>query len=259
MNNILLALYNFLPSSLRSFAASLRGVYLRSWRYGPETDSLVEEILERETWSPDKWLTWREERLAFALHRAATKVPYYQEQWAKRRAQGDRSSWEYVENWEVLEKDVVRQNPHAFISEDCNLKDMFHHHTSGTTGKPLNLWERRETVRTWYAYFEARCRRWNGVSRRDRWAMLGGQLVIPVKQTRPPFWVWNAPLHQLYMSSYHLSPKLIPYYLDALNRYHIKYIYGYSSALYSLAQEGLRLGRKDVKLSVAILIPGIGK
>ena len=218
----------------------------------PETDKLVEEILERESWSPEKWLAWREERLTFALHRAATKVPYYRERWARRRSIGDRSSWDYLENWEILEKDSVRENPHVFIADDCNLKKMFHHHTSGTTGKPLNLWERRETVRTWYALFEARCRHWNGVSRRDRWAMLGGQLVVPVKQSCPPFWVWNAALNQLYMSSYHLSPKLIPYYLDALNRYNIKYIYGYSSALHALAQEGLRLGRKDVKLSVAI-------
>ncbi|MCA9470088.1 MAG: phenylacetate--CoA ligase family protein [Nitrospira sp.] len=252
MNNAWVTLYNLLPPPFRSLAASLRGFYLRSWRYGPETDKLVQEILERESWSARKWFTWREERLAFALHRAATKVPYYRERWARRRALGDRVSWECLENWEILEKDTVRQNPYAFIADDCNLKDMFHHHTSGTTGKPLNLWERRETVRAWYAYFEARCRQWNGVSRRDRWAMLGGQLVVPVVQACPPFWVWNAALNQLYMSSYHLAPKFISSYLDALIHYDIKYIYGYSSALYSLAQEGLRLGRKDVALSAAI-------
>lgn len=252
MSSALLTLYNLMPSSLRSLAASFRGVYLRSWRYGPETERLVEEILERESWSSGKWLVWQEERLGFALHRAATKVPYYRDQWAKRRSQGDRSSWDYLENWEVLEKDSLRQNSRAFISDDCKVKDMFHNHTSGTTGKPLNLWESRETVRKWYAFFEARCRLWNGVSRLDRWAMLGGQLVTPINQSHPPFWVWNAALKQLYMSSYHLSPTFIPFYFDALNRYNIKYIYGYSSALYSLAEEGLRLGRKDVQMSVVI-------
>ena len=35
--------------------------------------------------------------------------------------------------------------------------------------------------------------------------VLGGQLVAPVTQTKPPFWVWNAGLNQLYLSSYHLS------------------------------------------------------
>jgi phenylacetate-CoA ligase len=54
------------------------------------------------------------------------------------------------------------------------------------------------------------------------------------------------------MSSYHLTPELIPYYLDALVRYRIKYLWGYSSALYTLAQEALRLGLNDLKLTVAI-------
>ena len=252
MNRTLVDLYNLMPSSIRNVAASARGYYLRSWRYGSETERLVEEILERESWSAEKWVDWQEERLTFVLNRAATQVPYYREQWASRRFRGDRASWDYIENWEILEKDFLRQNPLAFIADDCNTRYMFHNHTSGTTGKPLNLWESRSTLRKWYAFFEARCRHWYGVSRFDNWAMLGGQLVAPINQSRPPFWVWNSPLKQLYMSSYHLAPVFIPYYLDALKRYDITYLYGYSSALYSLAEEGLRLGRNDVKMAVVI-------
>ena len=47
-------------------------------------------------------------------------------------------------------------------------------------------------------------------------AKLGGQVVTPGRQQEPPFWVWNGGLKQLYMSSYHLAPKLIEHYLDAL-------------------------------------------
>ena len=54
------------------------------------------------------------------------------------------------------------------------------------------------------------------------------------------------------MSSYHLAPDLIPHYLDALKKYRIKYIFGYTSSLYALAQEILRLGRKDLQMTVAI-------
>src|SRR5262249_43089394 len=108
------------------------------------------------------------------------------------------------------------------------------------------------TVRAWYALMEARWRRWYGVSRHDRWAILGGQLVTPVAQRRPPFWVWNAALRQLYMSSYHLAPHLIPYYLDALRRHRIQYLWGYPSALHALAQEAVRRQRRDLKMTVAI-------
>src|SRR5213079_3598522 len=121
-----------------------------------------------------------------------------------------------------------------------------------TTGKPLVLWRTHQTMRSLHALAVARTRAWHGVSRRDRWAMLGGQLVVPTASRRPPFWVWNAALRQLYMSTYHLAPDLVPHYLDALRRYEIVYLLGYPSALYALAQEVLRLGRGDVTMRVAI-------
>jgi phenylacetate-CoA ligase len=243
MSSLPLQIYHALPPPLRSAAASLRGYCLRSWRYGPETERLVAEALERETWSRERWRSWQQEQLSRLLHRAATKVPYYRQIWEERRRRGDRSSWERLESWPILEKEAVRTNPLAFVADDCNVRRMYHEHTSGTTGKPLDLWWSREMVRAWYALFEARWRRWYGVSRHDRWAILGGQLVAPVARRHPPFWVWNAALNQLYMSAYHLSPALLPHYLDALKRYRIRYLWGYTSALFALAQEALRWGR----------------
>jgi phenylacetate-CoA ligase len=70
--------------------------------------------------------------------------------------------------------------------------------------------------------------------------MIGGQLVAPIERRRPPFWVWNAGLNQLYLSSYHLAPEAIPSYLDALGRYRIQYLLGYTSSLYALAVTALR-------------------
>lgn len=40
MSETLLRLYHRLPNPMRSIAASLRGLYLRNWRYGPETEQL---------------------------------------------------------------------------------------------------------------------------------------------------------------------------------------------------------------------------
>ena len=105
MTDTLLKAYHGLPAPLRSVAASLRGLYLSYWRYGSETERLVEEALDRESWTPGQWKAWHEERLAHVLHRAATRVPYYREQWAARRRRGDRASWEYLENWPILEKE----------------------------------------------------------------------------------------------------------------------------------------------------------
>jgi phenylacetate-CoA ligase len=241
----MLRLYHRFPGPIRSLVATSHGFYLRSWRFGPETEALAAEAIEREKWSHNQWKSWQSERLAYVLHRAATRVPYYREQWASRRRRGDHVSWEYLENWPVLEKEPLTANPKAFLADDADVHRMFYDHTSGTSGIPLSLWLAKDTVRRWFAMIEARWHRWYGVSRHDRWAMVCGQLIAPVGQTKPPFWVWNAGLKQLYMSSYHLSPDFISSYLEALQQYHVKYLFGYSSSLYALAQEALRLNARS--------------
>jgi phenylacetate-CoA ligase len=246
------ALYRRLPISVRSVAATAQGLRLSWWRYGRVAETAAMEAQERDYWSRAQWAAWREERLAYVLHRAATRVPYYREQWAARRRRGDKSSWEVLANWPILEKEEVRRAPRAFVADDCSVRRMFHLRTSGTTGMPLDIWRTRETVQALYGIGTTRTRGWHGVTLRDRRAMLGGQIVTPVEQQRPPFWVWNAALHQLYMSIQHLAPDLIPYYLDALARYRIRYIAGYPSSIHTLAEEALRLGRDDLRMVVVL-------
>jgi len=250
VNRRLVGLYHRLPTPARNAAAAMRGLYLRAWRYGPETDRMADEAIEREQWSPGQWAAWRSERLGTVLERAATRVPYYRDQWAARRRAGDRASWEVLENWPILEKETVRQLGIGLLADDCDSRRMFHEHTSGTTGTSLDLWWSRVTVRGWYALFEARWRRWYGVTRNDRWAIIGGQLVTPVARRTPPFWVWNPALRQLYLSAYHLAPDLVPFYLDAMRRYRIRHLFGYSSALHALALGAGAGGATNLHLAV---------
>jgi phenylacetate-CoA ligase len=226
----------------------MRGWYLHRSRYGKGSDELAAEAKERDQWTAAQWETWRRERLAYVLHRAATRVPFYRAHWQERRRRGDRASWEILENWPLLDKDAVRVDPHAFIADDCDPKKLFHDHTSGTTGTPVETWRSRLSLAMLYAITDTRTRGWENVPEGVRWARLGGQLVTPVRQRKPPFWVWNAAMRQLYLSSYHLAPDLIPHYLDALVRYRIVYLAGYPSSLFALAQEALRLGRRDLHM-----------
>ncbi len=240
MNISVHTFYNALPYTARSWMASARGYYLRSLRYGPETERLVAAALERDTWTAVQWSAWQDERLARLLHHAATRVPFYRDHWAERRRSGDRASPEILENWPLLEKDDLRRTPQSFVADNCRPGRMQHLHTSGTSGKPLNLWRSVATNREWYALFEARCWRWHGVDRFSCWANLAGQLVTPVTTRTPPFWVWNRALYQLYMSSYHLAPDLVPHYLAALENHRVKYLSGYASSLHALANGVLR-------------------
>lgn len=232
-------IYHRLPYPMKVLAASARGRYLSRWRYSAATESMVNEFLSHEQWSADRWRIWQEERLATILRRAAADVPYYREQWAQRRANGDKASPDLLENWPLLSKEALRREPRAFLADDCDPEEMYFERTGGTTGTQQYLWLSKETLGAWFALFEARSRRWYGVGRHDRWAILGGQLVAPVRRDKPPFWVWNMAMHQLYLSVYHLSPKNIPAYLGAIRDHRIVYLLGYPSAIYRLALEML--------------------
>lgn len=238
--------YYLLPPVLQSAVASVHGFRLQRMRYGADTGALIAEAHEREGWSQAQWAAWREENLRALLHRARTQVPYYRDYWK------GRSGWEDLANWPLLEKAELRRDPRRFLADDCDPARMYAERTSGSSGTPLTLWWSHETVRRWYAMFEARWRNWYGVNRHDKWAILGGQLVAPVERRKPPYWVWNAGMNQLYLSSYHLTNDAIPSYLDEIERRGIRYLFGYSSALASLASGALAAGRKPGGLRVAI-------
>ena len=248
----LLSIYQRLPYPFKILAASIRGYHLRWWRYGKDTERWVEEALEREFWSEEQWSAWRQERLSYVLHRAATQVPYYRDYWQQQRRMGNTASWEVLENWPILQKETLRRSPEAFVAEDCDLRGMYCDHTSGTTGTPLKIWQSRKTVRQWYALFEARWRRWYGISRDDRWAILGGQLVTSFDQVKPPFWVWNAGMRQLYCSTYHINQENVGSYLLAMSKYRVKYLLGYPSAIYAMALQAARLKLTPPTLEVII-------
>jgi phenylacetate-CoA ligase len=128
-----LKLYHRLPYPFKVVAASARGRRLKRWRYGPETEDLVAGFLAHDGWSKEQWRRWQEERLAFVLHHAATQVPFYRDQWGRRRRAGDRAAWDKLENWPLLTKESLRREPRSFLAIGCDHGSMFYEHTSGTT------------------------------------------------------------------------------------------------------------------------------
>jgi phenylacetate-CoA ligase len=252
MSKLLLSVYHALPAPVQPVIASLRGAYLRRWRYGPKTDQLVREALERDFWSPRQWHDWQRRELGQLLQHACVQVRFYREQWGGRQRDGTAGSPSNLADWPILERQEVQAGSKRFLADGCGSRKMFCDRTGGTTSPSLKIWQSRQTVRRWYALFEARCRHWYGVSRHDNWGMLGGQLVAPVARRRPPFWVWNSSLNQLYLSSYHLAPDLIPDYLRALRSYKVRYLIGFTSALYTIAREILETKLDVPQLKVII-------
>jgi phenylacetate-CoA ligase len=254
MNPALARLYRAAPPAVQGMAASAWGRWLSWTRFGKDSEQRVAEALERDRWPADRLRAWREERLAEMLDHAARRVPYYRAQWDERRRRGDRAATDRLENWPTLPKEELRRDPSRFLADDAR-RPLLAERTSGTTGTPLTVWLDRSAVRGWFAAYEARIRRWNGVTRFDPWANLGGQLVVPRERARPPFWVWNSGMRQLYLSSYHLAPGRAASYAEALREHGVRSAIGYPSSLASLASfaagEGVALPPLEVVVTNA--------
>lgn len=249
MSELLSSLYQLLPSPVRSIVASARGLQLQVRRFGRDTEQLIAESLERECWSPERWRTWQGDQLATLLAFAARTVPFYRDYW--RAHGGGAEARQDLSRWPIITKSDVRAFPDAFRSSSGTLRQ-YREITSGSTGTPLELWHSRSTLKRWYALTEARARGWYGVDRVQRWGHLGGQPVISPARQSPPYWVWNQPMHQLYLSSYHIAPATAAAYLDALRRYRVCYLLGYPSSLCALARAGLDAGLEPPPLQVVI-------
>lgn len=239
-------LYHRAPYPVRVLAASARGLVLQRRRYGPGTDRLVEEVLGRENWSSGEWEGWREERLAQVLRIACDHVSAYR---GLHVPAG--SALDGLNSFPLLPKQQLRADPASFVRDDPP-RQLVTEHTSGTTATPLTLTISREEYREWYALFEARWRRWYGVSRHDRWAIVGGQPVVPPGATAPPFWVWNAAMRQLYLSSYHVAPHTAASYVQAIGQHRVEYMLGYPSSMHALAEACRAAGLRPEPLRVVI-------
>lgn len=228
MNKI--AIYQQLPNFIKSLLASFYGMRLQKRRTYLR-DTLEEIFRERATWNQAEYLNWQKNAVTEMLVYAAQKVPYYRNYWTGK----DQSYIGDINAWPILDKDIVRNHPTQFISDDFNIKDLSVMHTSGTSGKPMTIYLSKESFGLWYALYDLRIKKENGVDPfKDAYGTFAGQLICAQNQTKAPFWVHNQLGKQVYFSSYHLNENNIQSYVKAMVDYKLTYLMGYTSALHSV-------------------------
>ncbi|MDA0130019.1 phenylacetate--CoA ligase family protein [Vibrio sp. MarTm2] len=107
--------------------------------------------------------------------------------------------------------------------------------TSGTTGTPLTIKQTKESVEFERA-FANRQRRWAGFEKGDRRAWLRGDMIVPIKQSKAPFWRYSYFEDMILLSSYHMTRQALPMYIDAMVEYGVDVIQAYPSSVLTLAR-----------------------
>jgi phenylacetate-CoA ligase len=141
-----------------------------------------------------------------------------------------------------LEKVDYRECPESFLARDVPPARLRKGKTSGTTGTALPLWYTPETLAEEYATVW-RLRLTCGVRLSDPHLSFGGQIVVPFGQTQPPFWRTNHYGRQRLFSLYHMTPKNLCAYVDAIHAASARYVQGYPSSLHLVGRAMLEMGR----------------
>lgn len=247
-------IYAFLPVPLQNVATSLKGWQFDRLRYRSASFHATARTLEQnERLSSDAV-----QELQFSMFRefaeyCYARSPYYHGLWnSKGIHPNDIRHREDIRLIPIVPKQDLRQRTGEFLTQKIR-RGMTAVHTSGTTGSPLTVYFSAEDIGKRYAFLE-RCRRWAGVRIGQRRATFTGRNLVPQGQNQPPFWRYNYPGKQLLFSSYHLSPRNLPAYRDALERFQPEMIDGYPSAIHILADHILQRGGFRDKEVRAILV-----
>ena len=214
--------------------ASIKGAYLKNIRYDSTTPQRIEKYLERESWNKKNWQEWIDSKLNETLYNAREYVPFYQKYWSECE-----KSYEELKNWPIITKQKINEFPDLFIDARFKKSQLYHDHTSGTTGTPLDIYLDYDSVKEQYALFEARVKQKYNIELDEPWAIIGAQRVTDVNRKTPPFWVYNYASCQLYLSSLHIAKWSVTDYVNALVKYQPKYLVGYTNSIFELAREML--------------------
>ena len=148
-----------------------------------------------------------------------------------------------------LEKEILRTSPSKFLVKPAITIPA---HTSGTTGTPLKLKRDLHSIAReaagFFSWFQNA-----GRSPEDLLIELRGDMVVSASISSPPFGIRDRVFNRYVFSSYHLSDKNIPWYIEQIKKSGAKFIYAYPSSAYLIADFLKRTGQSSLNLKTVFL------
>lgn len=229
------SLYPRLPIFLQHVACWYYGKKEARIRFGELFHRRLAELMESENWSAAEIEAYQNERLCRLIEHAYESVPYYRDLMnsLKLNPQDIRSRNDLAK-LPLLTKEDVRHNLDRFVSAQAHPRDLILRHTSGTTGKSLHFYSSKPGIAFQWAVWWRHRQRF-GLEPTDWHANFTGKLVVPPKQTSPPYWRWNRPMQQVLINMHHLTPPKIADIVAFLNRHSFEFYSGYPSIIHALA------------------------
>lgn len=252
-SEIIRSLYDASPAVLQDLMASIYGYRKNAFRYKHPKSKFWEAFYRDQlTWSEDQLREYQWNEFKTTLQQAFENVPFYRDRFRQLGlTPDDIKHADDVNKLPYTTKDDLRDHGKRIISEAFDPAEIAAHPTSGSTGQPLYLYSAREAIVRNHAVRWSQCR--PGLRRGMPSANFTGLEIVKPARAKPPFWRTNYASRQRLYSVFHMSDQTLPAYVDDLNRFQPDWLYGYPSAIYTLAEFMERTDRRLTKSLRAVV------
>lgn len=197
---------------------------------------LYRQIAQTQWYTSDQLEAFQLEQFQRLVRHAWETVPYYRRVMAEHGIHPDDiRRLEDVRRFPIMSKDDLRRAGDEIVSTRYRRAFLSTAHTGGTTGLPVPVKRDPWSIAREHA-FVRRQFDWAGVRTSDRCAYLEGRTVAPPGQRPPSYHYYDAVMRELTLSAFHLTPDVVPHYVNLMKAYRIKALIAYPSAAYVLAK-----------------------
>jgi phenylacetate-coenzyme A ligase PaaK-like adenylate-forming protein len=193
----------------------------------------VQTLLSRERLSRERLDAITDRLLTQSLQAAVRRIPRYRQLGEKLRSGNIRAV--LAEHFPIIEKSDLIERRCEFYPHGAARPWTIVGRTSGTSGTPLQVFRSLPSV-LWENAIVERHFRWSGYRPGMRRAYLRGDLVVPLDQGKPPYWLMNRYNNQLIISSRHLREDCVDDIINELERFAPFMMEAYPSTAYELAR-----------------------
>lgn len=250
-------LYRHSPLPFQHALVSAYGMLKRWERLTPTFRHYIDELEQTQWWSLTELQGLWEERLQALIRHAYENVPYYRRIFDERKLKpSDIQTADDLYKLPVLTKQGVRRYRAELRARNIPDSRVTTGRTGGTTGIPLHFVLDKERVVFDHALIH-RHWSWAGYRPGDCLVLLRGFPLIPPDTRSGVYWRYDWLDNRIYLSGFHLSPDIMPLYIEKLQEWRPKFIAAYPSNAFTLARfmehEGVRIPTQVVFSSSEVL------
>jgi phenylacetate-CoA ligase len=193
-------------------------------------------LQQTQWWSPEQLRDLQSKKLKALIKHAYENVPYYRRIFDERGLTvKDIQTTDDLIKLPILTKNDIRQNYQDILAKNFKMLKPIASSTSGSSGEPLQYYITKDVASiNWAGMF--RGWGWSDYLPGDKRVNIGGSAMVPVKsldfQKRIRLFLERTIL----VSTLDMNEQKMNDYVKKLLRYKPRYIYGYASSIYLLAE-----------------------